>query len=179
MKLITKHLWKIILVLVVITLGSYMYFQNNNTGAQQTQIAEQTTVINKELMEAQEQGKKFLAENGKREGVITTESGLQYEVLVAKTEGDSPVATSTVNVHYHGTTIDGQVFDSSVERGMPISFGLNQVIAGWTEGLQYMKVGEKFKFFIPEDIAYGDYSPSPAIPAGSTLIFEVELFEVN
>jgi FKBP-type peptidyl-prolyl cis-trans isomerase FklB len=123
-------------------------------------------------------GKSFLEENKKRPGVTATASGLQYEVLKRGTGTASPVATSKVKVHYHGTTIDGGVFDSSVERNDPIVFGLNQVIPGWTEGVQLMRVGDKFKFFIPSELAYGEQSPSPKIPAHSTLVFEVELLEI-
>ncbi len=124
-------------------------------------------------------GEQFLAENKKRQGVTTTASGLQYEVLKRGTGTVSPKATDKVKVHYHGTNIDGSVFDSSVERGETITFGLNQVISGWTEGLQLMKVGDKFKFYIPANLAYGDRSPSPAIKPNATLIFEVELFDIN
>lgn len=124
-------------------------------------------------------GEKFLTENKKRKEIMTTGSGLQYEVLSKGAGTASPSATDRVRVHYHGTTIDGGVFDSSVERGEPITFGLNQVIKGWTEGLQLMKVGDKFKFYIPADLAYGDNSPSPKIPPGSMLVFEVELFDIN
>ena len=124
-------------------------------------------------------GMKFLEENKKREGVMTTASGLQYEVITRGTGTESPTATDKVRVHYHGTNIDGSVFDSSVERGETISFGLNQVIKGWTEGLQLMKVGDKFKFYIPAELAYGDRSPSPKIKPNATLVFEVELFEIN
>lgn len=124
-------------------------------------------------------GQAFLEENKKRKGVTTTKSGLQYEVISKGTGTESPKATDKVKVHYHGTNIDGSVFDSSVERGEPITFGLNQVIPGWTEGLQLMHVGDKFKFYIPAELAYGDRSPSPAIKPNSTLVFEVELFEIN
>lgn len=124
-------------------------------------------------------GEKFLAENKTRKGVTTTASGLQYEVLKRGSGTESPKATDKVKVHYHGTNIDGSVFDSSVERGETITFGLNQVISGWTEGLQLMKVGDKFKFYIPANLAYGERSPSPAIKPNSTLIFEVELFDIN
>lgn len=121
----------------------------------------------------------FLAENGKREGVSTTDSGLQYEVMTAvEGEAAQPTAADSVSVHYHGTLIDGSVFDSSVERGEPAQFPLANVIPGWTEGLQLMKVGEKFKFFIPAELAYGARSPSPRIPANSALVFEVELLEI-
>jgi len=121
----------------------------------------------------------FLAENAKREGVTVTESGLQYEVM-ASGAADAPVpaATDTVRVHYHGTLIDGTVFDSSVERGEPAQFPVNGVIRGWVEALQMMHVGDKWKLFIPADLAYGARSPSPAIPANSALVFEVELLEI-
>jgi len=108
-----------------------------------------------------------------------TASGLKYQVLKTGTGTASPKATDTVKVHYHGTLLDGTVFDSSVERGEPISFPLNRVIAGWTEGLQLMKVGDKFKFEIPPNLAYGDRSPSPKIPPNSTLVFEVELLAIE
>jgi len=121
-----------------------------------------------------EQGAAFLKENGAREGVVITESGLQYEILQAG-EGVSPEAVSIVNTHYHGTLIDGSVFDSSVERGEPIEFAVNQVIPGWTEALQLMKTGSKWRLYVPADLAYGEYSPGPGIPPQSTLIFEVEL----
>ncbi len=124
-------------------------------------------------------GQKFLEENKKRPEVKTTASGLQYEILRRGEGTDSPKATDRVKVHYHGTNIDGSVFDSSVQRGEPITFGLNQVIAGWTEGLQLMHVGDKFKFYIPAELAYGERSPSPKIKPNSVLIFEVELFEIN
>ena len=124
-------------------------------------------------------GKAFLEENGKKEGVTTTASGLKYQVLNRGTGTVSPQATDTVKVHYHGTLLNGTVFDSSVERGEPISFPLNRVIAGWTEGLQLMKVGDKFKFEIPPNLAYGDRSPAPTIPPGSTLVFEVELLGIS
>ncbi|HEY9509334.1 MAG TPA: FKBP-type peptidyl-prolyl cis-trans isomerase [Verrucomicrobiae bacterium] len=110
---------------------------------------------------------------------ITTASGLQYQVLKRGDGTISPKATETVKVHYHGTLLDGTVFDSSVERGQPIEFPLNRVIPGWTEGLQLMKVGDKFKFTIPPNLAYGPNSPSPKIPANSTLVFEVELLGIE
>ena len=109
----------------------------------------------------------------------TTPSGLKYEVLKLGTGTVSPKPTDTVNVHYHGTLLNGTVFDSSVERGQPISFPLNAVIRGWTEGLQLMKVGDKFKFEIPPNLAYGERSPSPKIPPNSTLVFEVELLGIK
>lgn len=109
----------------------------------------------------------------------TTASGLKYQVLKQGTGTASPKATDTVRVHYHGTLLNGDVFDSSVQRGQPISFPLNGVIAGWTEGLQLMKVGDKFKFEIPPGLAYGANSPTPAIPPNSTLVFEVELLGIQ
>ena len=124
-----------------------------------------------------EDGEKFLAENALKEGVIVTESGLQYEVITMG-KGKKPAATDRVKVHYHGTLIDGTVFDSSVERGEPIVFGLNQVIAGWTEGVQLMPVGSKFRFYIPQELGYGSRQAGE-IPPYSTLIFEVELIGIE
>ena len=122
-------------------------------------------------------GEQFLAENALKEGVKVTDSGLQYEVLKMG-KGPKPTATSTVKVHYHGTLIDGTVFDSSVERGEPISFPLDGVIAGWTEGLQLMPVGSKFRFYIPQELGYGARNAG-SIPPYSTLIFEVELLGIE
>jgi len=120
------------------------------------------------------------ADQAKTPGAMTTTaSGLKYQVLKQGTGTVSPKATDTVKVHYHGTLLDGTVFDSSVDRGEPISFPLTRVIRGWTEGLQLMKVGDKFKFEIPPDLAYGPNSPSPKIPPNSTLVFEVELLEIQ
>ncbi|HHU46437.1 MAG TPA: FKBP-type peptidyl-prolyl cis-trans isomerase [Bacteroidales bacterium] len=132
----------------------------------------------KEMIVTKEKGKAFLAENKKKEGVIETASGLQYKVVKMGT-GPKPHETDKVKVHYHGTLIDGTVFDSSVERGEPIEFPLNGVIKGWTEGVQLMPVGSKFIFYIPSDLAYGDRDAGPTIKGGSTLIFEVELLEIN
>ncbi|GHF89578.1 FKBP-type peptidyl-prolyl cis-trans isomerase [Thalassotalea marina] len=120
----------------------------------------------------------FLAENKLKDGVVETESGLQYQVLRRGEGTEHPSATSKVTVHYHGTLIDGTVFDSSLVRKQSISFGLNQVIKGWTEGVQLMRVGDKFKFFIPSNLAYGNNSTGK-ITAGSLLIFEVELLAIN
>lgn len=125
-----------------------------------------------------EVGTKFIENFLKEEGVQKTESGLAYKVLKEGT-GATPVAEDTVEVHYHGTLIDGTVFDSSVERGKTISFPLNRVIKGWTEGLQLMKEGGKTKFVIPSELAYGENGAPPKIPGGATLIFEVELFKVT
>jgi FKBP-type peptidyl-prolyl cis-trans isomerase len=122
--------------------------------------------------------KTFLETNGKRKEVTTTASGLQYEVLKEGT-GPKPKATDTVKVHYHGTLPNGTVFDSSVERKEPISFPLNGVIPGWTEGVQLMATGSKFKFYIPSYLAYGDRGSPPKIPGHSALIFEVELLAIE
>jgi len=123
-------------------------------------------------------GSKFLADNAKKEGVKTTASGLQYEVI-KQGDGAKPVPTDKVNVHYHGTLVNGKVFDSSVKRGEPITFGVQEVIKGWTEGLQLMTVGSKFKFYIPSDLAYGDAGAGADIGPGETLIFEVELLKIE
>ncbi|PCI74191.1 MAG: peptidylprolyl isomerase [SAR86 cluster bacterium] len=122
----------------------------------------------------------FLRSNSEKEGVVTLESGLQYTVLESGPEGGaSPTTSNTVLAHYHGTLTDGTVFDSSVERGEPASFGVSQVISGWTEALQLMSVGDKWRLFIPAAMAYGEASPTAAIPPNSTLIFDVELLEIN
>lgn len=127
---------------------------------------------------AKAEGEKFLAENKKREGVQVTASGLQYEVLEA-TIGQKPKATDTVKVHYEGTLIDGTVFDSSYQRGESISFPLNGVIKGWTEGLQLMSIGSKYKFFIPYQLAYGERGAGQQIPPYAALIFTVELLGIE
>ncbi len=123
-------------------------------------------------------GETYLAENKKKEGVVTTASGLQYKVLKEGT-GDQPKATDSVKVHYKGTSIDGKEFDSSYARGEPISFPLNGVIKGWTEGVQLMKVGSKFQFVIPSELAYGKRGAPPVIGPSETLIFEVELLGIE
>lgn len=132
----------------------------------------------KAMKQAREAGEKFLEENGKKEGVHTTSTGLQY-VIEKEGTGKSPKPTDQVTVHYTGRLLDGHVFDSSVTRGEPATFPLNQVIPGWTEGLQLMKEGGKFTFFIPSDLAYGARGAGRDIPPHSTLIFEVELIKVN
>ena len=119
------------------------------------------------------------AASTEKSDMTTTPSGLKYQVLKKGTGTVSPKATDTVTVHYKGTLLDGTVFDSSIERGQPATFPLNVVIPGWTEGLQLMKVGDKFKFEIPPNLAYGANSPSPKIPPNSTLVFEVELLGIQ
>ena len=146
------------------------YFQQKQ---QMTQAEDE-----KNNMAYKQVGEEFLAKNAKRKGVTVTASGLQYEVLT-EGKGERPTATSKVKVHYHGTTPEGVVFDSSVDRGEPISFGLDQVIKGWTEGVQLMKVGAKYRFYIPQELAYGPSSPSPTIKAYMPLVFEVELIEIE
>jgi FKBP-type peptidyl-prolyl cis-trans isomerase FklB len=123
-------------------------------------------------------GEKFLEENGKRPGVVVLASGLQYEIITEGT-GDKPTASDKVTCHYHGTLIDGTVFDSSVRRGQPATFPLNMVIKGWTEGLQLMTVGSKWRFFIPPHLGYGDRQVSAQIGPNSTLIFDVELLGIS
>lgn len=126
-----------------------------------------------------EEGEAFLAENAKKEGITTTASGLQYEVIT-EGNGKSPSETSNVTVHYHGTLIDGSVFDSSVSRGTPASFAVNQVIKGWTEALQLMKEGDKYRLYIPQELAYGaNPHPGGPIKPYMPLIFDVELLEVQ
>ena len=127
---------------------------------------------------ANEAGKAYLAENGAKEGVTTTESGLQYEIL-SSGDGAKPTTNDQVTVHYHGMLTDGTVFDSSVDRGQPATFGVTQVIKGWTEALQLMSVGDKWKLTIPSNLAYGDQGAGGMIGPGATLIFEVELLEIN
>lgn len=127
---------------------------------------------------AKAEGEKFLAENAKREGVKVTPSGLQYEILEPSL-GQKPKATDTVRVHYEGTLIDGTVFDSSYRRGESITFPLNGVIAGWTEGLQLMSIGSKYKFFIPYQLAYGERGAGQSIPPYAALIFTVELLGIE
>jgi len=142
----------------------------------------QTTIQMLQDKEAQEQsaeGEKFLAENGKKPNIVTTESGLQYEILT-EGSGTIPKVTDKVKVHYTGTLLDGAVFDSSVERGEPISFAVTGVIKGWTEALQLMTVGSKWKLFIPQDLAYGPRGAGGGqIPPYAALIFEVELLDIE
>lgn len=137
-----------------------------------------TDLQEKATKAAREAGEKFLADNKKDERVKVTESGLQY-IVEKEGTGKTPTAESEVTVHYTGMLLDGQVFDSSVNRGEPATFPLNRVIPGWTEGLQLMKEGGKYRFFIPSDLAYGPQGIPNAIPPHSTLIFDVELIKVN
>ncbi len=122
-------------------------------------------------------GEAFLAENGARDGVVTTDSGLQYEVLVAG-DGEKPTIEDSVTTHYHGTLISGEVFDSSVDRGQPATFPVGGVISGWTEALQLMPVGSKWRLYVPAGLAYGP-QPRGSIPPNSTLIFDVELLQID
>ena len=127
---------------------------------------------------SKEAGEAFLAQNKTREGVITTESGLQYEIITEGT-GEKPGLQDEVTAHYHGTLIDGTVFDSSVDRGEPVPFRVNGVIPGWTEALQMMSVGSKWKLYLPSELAYGQRGAGGAIGPNETLIFEVELISIN
>jgi len=156
----SKLFWLVIIIAIVIL---YFVRQNANKEALKKNSAEANS---------------FLAENRTAEGVVETSSGLQYKVLNEGTGTEHPTARSKVVVHYHGTLLDGTVFDSSVERGEPLSFGLNQVIKGWTEGVQLMVVGEKTRFYIPANLGYGN-SATGKISAGSLLIFDVELLEIK
>jgi FKBP-type peptidyl-prolyl cis-trans isomerase FklB len=144
-------------------------------------FAEQEKKINRQRQEAgkmaKEAGEKYLAENGKKEGVITLPSGLQYQVL-KEGNGKKPSAKDQVKCHYEGFLIDGTIFDSSIQRGEPAVFGLQQVIAGWTEGLQLMQEGAKYRFFIPYRLAYGEGGAGSSIPPYAALIFDVELIQV-
>jgi FKBP-type peptidyl-prolyl cis-trans isomerase FklB len=169
--------------------------QHGHAGDEQTkrltreQIQEALMAYQEELQSQQEQqynelasqnleaGEAFLAQNAEREGVETTESGLQYEVI-EEGDGNNPTASDRVQVHYTGELINGDVFDSSRDRGQPVTFGLNQVIPGWTEGLQLMSEGARYKLYIPADLAYGP-GGNQAIGPNETLIFDVELLAVN
>ncbi|UGA57160.1 FKBP-type peptidyl-prolyl cis-trans isomerase [Vibrio sp. VB16] len=155
---------KIIFPIVILVLAAFFIYRTWNNH----KIADANVAI----------GQTFLENNANEEGVITTESGLQYKVLQEGTGTENPTATSKVKVHYHGTLIDGTVFDSSVDRNEPISFGLNQVIKGWTEGVQTMVVGQKIRLFVPSNLGYGKGGSGP-IPPASVLIFDVELLEIQ
>jgi len=145
---------------------------------QQKKIEEQRQAFAKQALQNLEKGQAYLADNGKKSGVQTTDSGLQYEELTAG-KGGSPAVTDTVQVHYRGTLVDGTEFDSSYSRGEPVSFPLNGVIPGWTEGLQLMKEGGKSRLVIPSELAYGPGGMGNAIGPNETLVFEVELLKIN
>ncbi|NMM40731.1 FKBP-type peptidyl-prolyl cis-trans isomerase [Pseudoalteromonas arctica] len=154
-----------IILVIIIAIFCYLIFQNSKKVKQQS-------LANAQL------GSDFLATNTKVEGITETASGLQYTVVSSGGNEEKPSPTSMVNVHYHGTLIDGTIFDSSVDRKTPISFGLHQVIKGWTEGLQLMSPGDKFQFYIPHQLAYGEKRVGD-IPPASLLIFEVELLAIE
>ncbi len=155
---------KLIFPFIILILGSFFIYQTWTTHkVSETNFAH---------------GQKFLLDNEKRSDVNTTNSGLQYEILNNGSGKIHPSFSSAVKVHYHGTLIDKTVFDSSVDRGEPITFPLNKVIQGWQEGLQLMVVGDKFRFFIPSNLAYGKNGSGP-IPPGTTLIFEIELIDIR
>jgi len=155
---------KYIVVVIVIALAVILFNRNSNN----KKLAVKNIAI----------GKEFLAKNKMEAGVVETASGLQYQILQYGEGNERPSSSTKVKVHYHGSLLDGTVFDSSVNRGKPLSFGLNQVISGWTEGVQLMVVGDKFKFFIPAELGYGN-SGSGKIAPGSMLIFEVELLAIQ
>ncbi len=152
--------YRVIAFLTVILVGYTMFSMANATSAEENQAA----------------GIAFLAENTKKDNIMTTASGLQYEVII-EGEGSSPTATTSVTVHYKGTTLDGKEFDSSYSRNAPATFPLNRVIAGWTEGLQLMNVGAKYRFFIPSELAYGTRGAGADIGPNAVLIFEIELLK--
>lgn len=154
------------------------FFQKKQIADREKQQAEELKRLETEFAEYKLEGEKFLELNKDAEGVVTTASGLQYIVL-KEGSGEKPTETSTVKVNYHGTLVDGTVFDSSVDRGEPIEFGVNRVIKGWTEGLQLMSTGSKYKFFIPQDLAYGPAQKGEVIKPFSVLVFEVDLLEVK
>lgn len=154
------------------------FFQKRQIAQQEKRREEAIKQAEEEFAEVKLEGEKFLEKNKDEEGVITTDSGLQYIVL-EEGDGETPNELSKVKVNYHGTLLDGTVFDSSVERGKPTEFGVGQVIKGWTEGLQLMPVGSKYKFFIPQELAYGAFPRQGGpIKPFSALVFEVELLEI-
>jgi len=157
---------KIIILIIAIVLIGYYFIKSGG-------VSSEAIAINKKI------GADFMESNRTIDGIKTTSTGLQYLVLEKGTGTKHPSATDQVEVHYQGSLLDGTVFDSSVKRGQPISFGLNQVIKGWTEGVQLMVVGEKTRFFIPAEMAYGNEGAGSDIPGGSTLIFEVNLLGIN
>jgi len=151
---------------------------NNDLRAAFTEINERMQSAKQaQFAGAMEEGAKFLTENAQRDEIVVTESGLQYEIITVG-EGEKPVAASTVRVHYHGTLIGGDVFDSSYDRGQPAEFPVGGVIRGWTEALQMMPAGSKWRLYVPHDLAYGEQGAGGAIGPFSTLIFDVELLEI-
>ena len=151
----------------------------NTINNYQKQMMSKQPAVNKELsFKNRVEGSKFLEENKKKKGVITLPSGLQYKVIT-EGKGAKPVVADQVTVHYRGKLIDGTVFDASYDRNEPATFGLNQVIKGWTEGLQYMQVGGKYELYIPSELAYGDVGAGQLIGPGSVLVFEIELLKIN
>lgn len=149
---------RVVAILTALLIGLTMFSMANATSPEENKAA----------------GESFLVENSKQENIVTTASGLQYEII-NKGEGPSPTATTNVTVHYRGTSLDGKEFDSSYSRNEPATFPLNRVIAGWTEGLQLMNVGAKYRFYIPSDLAYGARGAGGSIGPNETLIFDVEL----
>lgn len=154
------------------------YFQKNQAKIQAKRQAEAAKAAEAQHAEGKAASEEFLAKNKGNDGVQVTDSGLQY-VVMKEGSGDKPTAASTVKVHYHGTLIDGTVFDSSVDRGTPAEFGVGQVIPGWTEGLQLMSLGSKYKFFIPQELGYGATPRGGKIKPFDALVFEVELLEIK
>ncbi|MET1219261.1 MAG: FKBP-type peptidyl-prolyl cis-trans isomerase [Glaciecola sp.] len=155
---------KYILIGLIVCVVLFLLYKSNEA----KKIAQENIAI----------GQQVAAENTAKGNISTTVSGLQYEVLSKGTSTEQPTASDTVKVHYHGTLLNGKVFDSSVDRGTPISFPLHRVIPGWTEGLQLMNVGDTFRFYIPAHLAYGN-NAAGTIPPGSTLVFEVELLAIE
>ncbi len=151
---------RVVISLTVLLIGFTMFSMANATSSEENKAA----------------GAAFLTENAKKENIVTTASGLQYEILT-QGEGPSPSATTSVTVHYRGTSLDGKEFDSSYSRNAPATFPLNRVIAGWTEGLQLMNVGAKYRFYIPSELAYGERGAGGSIGPSETLIFDVELLK--
>jgi FKBP-type peptidyl-prolyl cis-trans isomerase FkpA len=160
---VRKTQTQILSIVTVILIGFTMFSMANATTPTENKIA----------------GAAFLAENAKKPNIVTTASGLQYEVLTPGTGTASPSATDNVTVHYKGTTLDGEEFDSSYSRGEPATFPLNRVIAGWTEGVQLMKEGAKYRFFIPSQLAYGEQGAGRSIGPNAALIFDVELIKIQ
>ncbi len=161
--IVRKIQTKVISIITVILIGITMFSMANATSPEENKAA----------------GVAFLAENAKKPNIVTTDTGLQYEVLTPGTGTVSPKATDTVTVHYLGTSIEGKEFDSSYSRGEPTSFPLNRVIAGWTQGVQLMTEGAKYRFFIPSELAYGPQGAGGSIAPNSALIFEVELIKIQ